>query len=191
MTAGEIEMWIPTSSTLQRLARVASFSGLRERLSIAGSTKAHPGPKSPILDQPGEGIRRLTCFTAGGVPGRAVGTYLVGAHELVVVDPGDPSPEALAAVLLAAESAGGRIVGIALTSADPDRSAGADELAERTDAPVFGPPGSGRDLPFAVTELAGGDRVPAGDSALHMTVVSAEPPTATFSDGDGRPVSRA
>jgi endoribonuclease LACTB2 len=188
MAAGEIEMWIPTSSTLQRLATTDSFAAIRERLAIPERPviPARPAiPGAPILQRPSGGVLRLTCMTAGGVPGRAVDTYLVGVRELVVVDPGDPSPEALAALLHAAEAERGRIVGIALTDADPDRSAGADELAERTGAPIFGPPGCGRELPFPITELEDGASIPVGDRPLRLRLVAVDPPDARYLDESG------
>ena len=77
------------------------------------------------------------------------------ARELIVVDPGDPSPDALAAILGVAAEAGGTIGAIVITSPDPARAAGADELSERTGATVFGPPGSAAWLPFPVVERPG------------------------------------
>jgi 8-oxo-dGTP pyrophosphatase MutT (NUDIX family) len=190
MAAADIEMWIPTSSTLQRLSEAESFDAIHERLAIPALTGTHAEPTPPVLDPASDGVLRLTCHSAGGVPGRAVETYLVGHRAFVVVDPGDPSPEALAAILAAAASSGGQVVAIALSSPDPDRSAGADELAERTGAVIFGPPGSGRDLPFPVTELADGALIAAGDRPLRVTIVSTDPPKASFSDQDGRQISR-
>ncbi len=72
---------------------------------------------------------------------------------MLVIDPGDPSPEALASILEVAREAGGRVAAIALSSAEPGCSAGADELSERTGVSVFGPPGSAAWLPFPVVEL--------------------------------------
>jgi glyoxylase-like metal-dependent hydrolase (beta-lactamase superfamily II) len=89
------------------------------------------------------------------VPGHMVETLVLGRRELVVVDPGDPSPEALASILGIATEAGGRLVAIALSSGDPGHAAGADELSERTGAPVYGPTGSAAWLPFPVQERPG------------------------------------
>jgi len=167
MAAGEIEMWIPTSSTLQRLRGIRTFDELRVRLALPAS-----GWAAPSLDRLDDSLLRLTCWTAGGAPGRSVDTFLVGRRELVVVNPGDPSPEALAAIVGAAASNGGaaRIAAIALSSADPEYSGGADELSERTGAPVFGPPGTQRHLPFPVVELADAGLVPAGDAGLRLSL---------------------
>ena len=147
MATREIEMWIPTSSTLQRLVDLPAFDAAAARLMV-GST----GPAR--VERDADDIVRLTSWTAGGVPGQVVETLVIGRRELVVVDPGDPSPEALASILSIATEAGRRIVAIAISSADPARAAGADELSERTGAPVYGPPGSAAWLPFPVVELA-------------------------------------
>ena len=154
MAAGEIEMWIPTSSTLQRLRGVASFDELRAGLAVPTFDSA-----APTVERLADDRIRVTCWTAGGAPGRSVETLIVGRRELTVVDPGDPSPEALAAIVGAASSVGdgSRIAAIVLSSADPYLSAGADELSERTGAPVFGPPGSQRELPFPVVGASDGD----------------------------------
>ena len=146
MAAHEIEMWIPTSSTLQRLVDPAGFEEVARALAV--------GPTHPAsVERLANGTLRLTSWTAGGVPGRRSDTLMVGRRELIVVDPGDPSPDALAAVLGSAADAGGRIVAIVITSADPARAAGADELSERTGTTVFGPAGSAAWLPFPVVEL--------------------------------------
>ena len=88
------------------------------------------------------------------MPGQPVETLVVGRRELLVIDPGDPSPDALAAILEIAAEAEGRIAAIAISSSEPGHAAGADELSERTGATVFGPPGSAAWLPFPVVELA-------------------------------------
>jgi 8-oxo-dGTP pyrophosphatase MutT (NUDIX family) len=145
MAAHEIEMWIPTSSTLQRIVDLTGFETLAGRLAIG---PAHP----PSIERPAPGVVRLTSWTAGGVPGEAVETLVTGRRDLLVIDPGDPSPDALASILGIAGEAGGRIAAIAISSADPGHAAGADELSERTGASVFGPPGSAAWLPFPVVE---------------------------------------
>ena len=147
MAAREIEMWIPTSSTLQRLVDLPGFEALAERLAIRPTR-----PSS--VSRPAADVARLTSWTAGGVPGQAVETLVVGRRELLVIDPGDPSPDALASILEIAGVVEGRIAAIAISSSEPGHAAGADELSERTGAPVFGPAGSAAWLPFPVVELA-------------------------------------
>lgn len=148
LAAHELEMWIPTSATLQRLVHCPSFEAVAEHL-VMGSIHR------PSVERVAADTVRLTSWTAGGAAGRMVETQVIGHRELVVVDPGDPSPEALASIMAVVSQAHGRIVAIAISSGDPAHAAGADELSERTGAPVFGPPGSAAWLPFPVEERAG------------------------------------
>jgi 8-oxo-dGTP pyrophosphatase MutT (NUDIX family) len=164
MADGRIGMWIPTSATLQRLSRVASFEELRTMLAI--------GPDRPHeVRRASAGRIEVVGWSAGGAPGTPVTMTVVGRSDLTVVDPGDPSPEALATILAAAAELGGSIVAIVLSTADPERAAGADELAERTGAQVFAPIGARRVLPFAVEELEPGAPIPLGDAGLAMPTV--------------------
>ena len=150
MAAREIEMWIPTSSTLQRLVDLPDFDARRP----AAGDRARP----PVVGgAPGTPTSSgSTSWTAGGVPGQAVETLVIGRRELLVVDPGRPvAGRAGVDPGRSLAETGGRVVAIAISSADPACAAGADELSERTGAPVFGPPGSAAWLPFPVVELAG------------------------------------
>jgi glyoxylase-like metal-dependent hydrolase (beta-lactamase superfamily II)/8-oxo-dGTP pyrophosphatase MutT (NUDIX family) len=159
MAAGDIAMWIPTSATLQQLEHVTSLAEIRERI-VPGAVAA---PRV-VAERPG--LTRIVVSGAGGVPGQTVNTYLVGRRRLVLVDPGDPSDEAATAALDAAAATGGEIVAIALTHVDPDHAAGAEGLALRLDLPILGGPGGGRPLPYAVRELADGERITDGDVGL-------------------------
>jgi glyoxylase-like metal-dependent hydrolase (beta-lactamase superfamily II)/8-oxo-dGTP pyrophosphatase MutT (NUDIX family) len=161
MAAGEIDLWVPTSTTLQQLEHVATFKDIASQL-----RSGDPAPL--VIDAPAPGIVRLRAGGAGAVPGQVVNTYLVGRRELVVVDPGDPSDEACDAVAALTAEGGGRLAAVVLTSAAPDHAAGTEALIGRFDheIPVFGGPGAGHDLPFEVVELGDGDGVPAGDVAL-------------------------
>ncbi len=161
MAEGRLSLWIPTSATLQRLARVSSFADVGTALA-AGSAE-------PLRVERRAADRiEIVASNAGGAPGSAVATAIVGHRDLTVVDPGDPSPEALAAILAAANEFGGTVVAIVLTAADPERAAGADELAERTGAEVFGPVGARRVLPFTVTEMPDDAPIPRGDAGIRM-----------------------
>lgn len=159
MAAREIAMWVPTGATLQQLEHVRDLDDVRRRFT-------HRPVAAPrvVVERPD--LRRIVVSGAGGVPGRTVNTYLVGRRDVVVVDPGDPSVEAARAVLDAVSAVGGRIVAIALTSADPDHAGGAEGLALRLRVPIVGGPGVGRDLPYEVRELADGEPVPVGDTEL-------------------------
>ncbi|MFI5225644.1 MAG: MBL fold metallo-hydrolase [Candidatus Limnocylindrales bacterium] len=161
MADGRLSLWIPTSATLQRLGRVRSFAEVRATLAA--------GPAAPLrVERPAVDRIEILGTTAGGAPGSIVRTTVVGRRDLTVIDPGDPSSEALAAILAAAGELGGTIAAIVITSPDPERAAGADELAERTAAPVFAPAGAQRVLPFPVTELPDGAPIPRGDAGLRM-----------------------
>jgi len=157
--AGSIGLWVPTSATLQQLEHVRLFDQIRERL----------GPRRAegirVLEEL-PGVVRVVLPGAGGVEGQPVNAYLVGARELVVVDPGDPSDAAAEALLELARKRSATIAGVVLTHADPDHAAGAEALAGRIGVPIFAGPGAGRDLPLSVVELADGGRVPAGDIEL-------------------------
>ena len=180
MASGSIGLWIPTSATLQQLEHVRSFDEIRDRLA--------PGPvATPRVVGERPDIVRIVLPEAGALAGRSVNAYLVGRRELVLVDPGDPSDAAAETILRVAAERGGRIAAIALTHVDPDHAAGAEGLAIRFDRPILAGPGAGRPLPYEVTELADGERLPAGDVSL--TVVAApgpRPDHVAFVVGDDR-----
>jgi glyoxylase-like metal-dependent hydrolase (beta-lactamase superfamily II)/8-oxo-dGTP pyrophosphatase MutT (NUDIX family) len=161
MAAGDIAMWVPTSATLQQLEHVSGLAEIRARI----VPEAAAAPRV-VAERPG--ITRVVVSGAGGVPGQSENTYLVGRRRLVLVDPGDPSDEAATAVLGAAAAAAsdGEIVAVALTHVDPDHAAGAEGLALRLNVPIYAGPGGGRPLPYAVVELADGDRITEGDIGL-------------------------
>lgn len=161
MARGELELWPPTSTTLQRLERASSFEYIRAELGLAA--------KTPIrLERFGAGLAVLTGTAAFGPTGRAVNTVLVGRKEVVVVDPGDQAEPFLDAIETAIEADGGRIVAVALTHVDPGHASGSHELAARTGAPIFVGPGGAASLSWPVREIAGGGRLWAGDVALDV-----------------------
>jgi glyoxylase-like metal-dependent hydrolase (beta-lactamase superfamily II)/8-oxo-dGTP pyrophosphatase MutT (NUDIX family) len=184
--AGEIGMWVPTSATLQQLEHVTSLDDIRTRLA--------PGEPTTIrLVEESDDVVRIVLPGAGAVPGQEVNAYLVGRHDLVVIDPGDPSDAAADAVLALAAEREAQIAGIVLTSPEPDHAAGAEALAGRIHVPVFAGIGAGRWLPYEVRELRDRDTVPVGDIPLtaiatpgpraeHVALVA--PETASFFVGD-------
>lgn len=158
MADGTIAMWIPTSATLQRLEHVHDIAEINRRLV--------PGPvAAPRVVGERPGVIRLVLPAAGAVAGQSVNAFVVGRRELVVVDPGDPSDAAADAIVGAVSATGGRLVAIAFTHVDPDHAAGAEALALRLDLPILAGPGAGRDVPYAVRELADGEALP-GDGGL-------------------------
>ena len=159
MAAGEIALWPPTSTTLQRLERAQSFAAIR-----AGLARS-PEPRIRV-ERIDPGLRVMTGQSAFGPTGRPANTVLVGRREVVVVDPGDPGEDFLDAIELEVASAGGRIVAIALTHVDPGHAAGSEELRERTQAPLFAGPGGGASLSWPVKEVGDGATLGTADAPL-------------------------
>lgn len=155
LAAGSIPMWMPTTSNLQRLARLTSVHEV-PALSSGGSGV-------PEVDEVAPDIVRIVQSAGAGVDGLAVNAYLVGGRELVAIDPGDPSEEALLAVVETAAAAGATVGAVALTSADPDHAGGSEHLREGLGVLVHGGRGAGRPLPFEVVELDDEVRIPFGD----------------------------
>ena len=89
----------------------------------------------------------------------------------------------------AAAASGGEIAAIALTHVDPDHAAGAEGLALRLNVPIYAGPGGGRDLPYSVRELAGGQRITDGETQLEAIATPGVRPDhvayATAADADG------
>lgn len=160
MAAGQIEMWLPTSATLQQLEHVTSLDQIRERLAPGSLGDVEVEAISPE-------ITRIVMPAGGGVAGQPICSYLVGHRAHVLVDPGDPTGPALEQAIELARSRGGSIVAIALTQVDPDHAAGTEALVEMLGVPVFAGPGGGQALPYPVNELRDGDVVPLGDLPLH------------------------
>ncbi|HEX5827337.1 MAG TPA: NUDIX domain-containing protein [Candidatus Limnocylindrales bacterium] len=160
---GRIDLWMPTATTLQHLAGVggpADLAAIAPPGSVPASVAERPS-------QDGHGLLRVVATgTAGGVPGRRGRSWLVGRRRLVVVDAGDPSEEALAAILAEASTRGAAIAAVVLTAADPDRAAGAEHLALALGVPVLAPPAASRVLACATRPIVVGETIAAGDVPL-------------------------
>jgi 8-oxo-dGTP pyrophosphatase MutT (NUDIX family) len=155
LAAGEIEMWVPTTSVLQRLLEieVRSAADVTQRIAF--------GPvAASVVTEESELVVRMAFGAAGGLPGRRCETTILGRREVVVVDPGDASEEAIRLIEETVERRGGTIRAILLTSPDPDHAAGAELLAIPHEVPVLVAPGAGRRLPYEVLEVGDGDRLP-------------------------------
>lgn len=163
MAAGGFGMWAPTSATLQQLEHVASVEEVRTRLA-----PLDPAPQAIEVEDVAADVVRIRLPAGGGVAGQPIDAYLVGRQRLVLVDPGDPTGDALERAVAVAAERGGSIAGIALTCADPAHAAGAEGLAAQFDVPVFGGPGVGRDLPFDPTEVEEGSVIEVGDVPLQV-----------------------
>jgi glyoxylase-like metal-dependent hydrolase (beta-lactamase superfamily II) len=114
------------------------------------------------------GVRRIVAGNAGLMTGPGTNTYLLGLHEVAVLDPGPDEARHLDAILAAAGSAAIRWV--IVTHTHPDHSPLAGPLARRTGARLIGlpPPDDGRqDGTFAPDQVPGdGERLPLSDCRL-------------------------
>jgi glyoxylase-like metal-dependent hydrolase (beta-lactamase superfamily II) len=97
-----------------------------------------PVPEPGRLDRLAPGLARLTAPNPGVMTGPGTNTYLVGAGEMAVVDPGPDDPQHLSGVEAAAASLGGTIRWVLVTHTHPDHAPGAAALAARTGAEVVG-----------------------------------------------------
>ena len=155
-------MWVPTTSVLERLIETGATTaaGVAERMTL--ELAAPPR----ILEERPDRVR-FAFGAVGGLPGRTGESTLIGARELVLVDPGDPSDAALELIEGAVARRHGAITAIVLTHTDPDHAAAAEVLAIPLDVPVLVAPGAGRHLPYPTRELADGERLP---SDVHPVV---------------------
>jgi glyoxylase-like metal-dependent hydrolase (beta-lactamase superfamily II) len=114
------------------------------------------------------GVRRIVAGNAGLMTGPGTNTYLLGTHDVAVLDPGPDDDSHLEAILQAA--AGAAIRWVVVTHTHADHSPLARRLAERTGARVVGlpPPDDGRqDTSFVPQHRpADGERLPVGDVEL-------------------------
>ncbi len=182
MAAGGLGMWLPTSTTLVQLAHASSIEEIAERLA--------PGRLGEVaVDVVAADVIRIEMPAGGGIAGQPVNAYLVGRAAFVLVDPGDPTGEALDRALEVAAERGGRIMAIALTHADPDHAAGAEAVAERLGIPVLVGPGGGRHLPYDKREIRDGEVIDVVDVALRVVATPGpRPDHLGFVVGDGSAV---
>ena len=80
-------------------------------------------------------VRRIIPPNPGQMTGDGTNTYLVGEHELAVIDPGPDIPEHIDALLKSGQE---RISWILCTHTHPDHSPAAAKLKEKTGAKVVG-----------------------------------------------------
>lgn len=179
MAAGGLGMWVPTSSTLMHLAHARSIEDIGERLA--------PGRLGEVVvEDVAADVVRIEMPAGGGVAGQPVNAYLVGRTAFVLVDPSDPTGEALERATVEAGARGGRIVAVALTHVDPDHAAGAEALAEPLGIPILAGPGGGRYLPFETRELRDGEVVDMGDVPLRVVATPGpRPDHVAFVVGEG------
>ena len=80
-------------------------------------------------------VRRVTAPNSGRMTGPGTNTYLVGARELAMIDPGPDLPEHVDAL---ERICAGRLRWILVTHTHRDHSPAAHKLAERTGAELLG-----------------------------------------------------
>ena len=163
MRTGETTMWLPTVVTLQQL------DGLRGRAAIeaAFAPLGPAGAFGPPRFEPRSATETLVHQPwAAGIEGRTAVARLVGRREIVIVDPADPTGETTEAVLAWAAARGAAIVGVAVTDLEPVHHAGVEMFAAGLGLPVVAGVGASDIVPYPVTELRPGDRVPFGDVEL-------------------------
>jgi hypothetical protein len=152
---GEIEMWVPTTSVLERLREleIESAADALARVRVRRPAAASVADRS-------ETAATNLLGGAGGLPGRAGRVEVIGRREVVVVDPGDPDEDALDVVRAVVAERAATIRAIVLTAPDPDHAGGAEALASPLGVPVLVAPGASRRLPHATVELADGEVLP-------------------------------
>lgn len=182
MAAGELGMWLPTSTTLTQLLHASSIDEVRERMA--------PGRLGDVVvEGVAADVTRIEMPAGGGVAGQPVNAYLVGRARCVLVDPGDATGEALDRAVGVVSDRGGRIVAVALTQADPDHAAGAEAIADQLSVPVLVGPGGGRHLPYVARELRNGELVDIGDVSLRVVATPGpRPDHVAYVVGEGRAV---
>jgi 8-oxo-dGTP pyrophosphatase MutT (NUDIX family) len=155
VAAGEILMWVPTTSVLQRLieTRAVIAADVGRQITLGRTAPPRIVEESPVAV-------RFAFGAVGGLPGRSGETTLLGRRQFVLVDPGDPSDEALDTIGAAVARRTGGVAAIVLTRTDPDHAAAAEALAIPLEVPILVAPGAGRHLPYATREVADGEALP-------------------------------
>ena len=180
MAVGDLEMWLPTSTTLTQLMYAESVGDIRDSMT--------PGALGEIeVEDVAAGIVRIGMPAGGGVAGQPIDAYLVGRERFVVIDPGDPTGPGLDRAVEEATRRGGTIEAIALTCAEPDHAGGAESLREQLGIDVLVGTGGGRQLPYVVHEVADGSVIDIGDVPLRVVATPGlEPEAVAFVVGDGQ-----
>lgn len=108
-------------------------------------TQDNHTPPVGVAEDLGQGIRRILAPNPSPMTHLGTNTYLLGAREVAVIDPGPDSAAHLAAIL-GALGPGQQITRILVTHSHADHSPLAARLARETGAQVlgFGPSGAGR-----------------------------------------------
>ncbi len=125
------------------------------------------GPELPRFAELAPGVRRVLAPNPSMMTGPGTNTYLFGAAEIAVVDPGPDIGEHIDRVI---ETAGAPIRWVLATHTHPDHSPGAMPLAARTGAELVGRPAPDhgpQDRSFRPTRvLDDGDRLETSEFIL-------------------------
>lgn len=156
LAGGEIEMWVPTTSVLERLVETRATTAAAVSEALTFGRLAPPR----VIDEGPEHVRIL-CFGAGGLPGRTCTTSILGRRDVLVVDPGDPSEPAVGRIVSIIGERGATLRAVVLTATDPDHAAAAEALAIPAECPILVAPGAGRRLPYATMEIDESTTLPA------------------------------
>jgi glyoxylase-like metal-dependent hydrolase (beta-lactamase superfamily II) len=115
------------------------------------------------------GVRRLIANNAGMMTGPGTNTYLLGEHEVAVIDPGPAMTDHVHKII---DVAGAPIRWILVTHTHPDHSPAAIMLAKETGAEVLGmaaPEGRHQDKTFIPDRvLYDGDRFSSNEFELNV-----------------------
>ena len=152
---GRLAMLLPTLITFEQLRGLRDLAAVEE--AFLPGTDLGPPLVGPLED----GITAIDQRWAAGIAGRSAPGWLVGEHDVVLVDPADPTGVTTAAVDVALAARGAKLVGIALTGRRPDQHAGVELYAAGRGLPVVG--GSGGAAPYPMLVIRPGDPVSLGD----------------------------
>lgn len=164
---GRLAVWQPTFVTLQQLDGLEDEPAVREEFAPGAMTSG------PLLEVVEPGVIRIDAPWAAGIPGRKATGWLVGAEDVIAIDPADPTTTTLDAIQ---DHLGGdrrRLVGAVVTSLDPRRHAGVEMLAHGLGIPVVGDARARAWTPYPIEWLPLDAPVPFADGTPDLAEVLA------------------
>jgi 8-oxo-dGTP pyrophosphatase MutT (NUDIX family) len=168
----EMEIWQPTFVTLQQLGALDPHAGPADVRAAFAVGDASGGP---AIERRSPDLVRVDAAWAAGIPGRRAAGWLVGAREVVVVDPADPTGVTSDAIRSEVAAAGGRLAGVVVTSLAPERHAGVEMLAHGLGLPVAAAAGTVDWAPYPVVDVAPREALPFGDRGLTLEGIRSLP----------------